>query len=138
MVKIYLGPILFYCVIMFVITAIYFMTISYFLHVAIILIFLYRLLTFDMPPNRPAPGGDLTAPSAGVTLYELHQHDLEELERSAAIHKSVAHHTVHWVNLHPEVLPTPSHPPEGDTVLRVEEDLSPNKRIPLVYILGGL
>ena len=91
-----------------------------------------------MAPERQIPK-DLTVPAhvPSLTLFEEYEAELNNQSLSQQVAKSIEHENVRWIDLHPVLLPTPDPLPSGDVVNAVETQVSPDKLIPSVFILGS-
>ena len=91
-----------------------------------------------MAPEKQIPK-DLTVPAhvPSLTLFEEYEAELNNQSLSQQVAKSIEHENVRWIDLHPVLLPTPDPLPSGDVVNAVETQVSPDKLIPSVFILGS-
>ena len=71
------------------------------------------------------------------TLAELHVDDLFYEGMAHEVHRDLERCTLCWVDLPPYVQQVPSRPPSGDEVRKVEEFVSPDKRLKLAYLFSG-
>ena len=88
-----------------------------------------------MAPERQIPK-DLTVPVYPSLLQE-YEAELAAQTLSQQVAKSIEHENVQWIDLHPILLPTPDPIPSGTVVTSIEDQLSPDKRIPTIFILGS-
>ena len=65
------------------------------------------------------------------------EEDLYFDQQAKLIAKELARPALVWVDLPPNVHPEPERPPDGEGVYAVESIVSPDKRMPLVYLLGA-
>ena len=65
------------------------------------------------------------------------EEDLYFDQQAKLIAKELARPSLLWVDLPPNVHPVPERPPDGEGVFAVESIVSPDKRMPLVYLLGA-
>ena len=93
-----------------------------------------------MAPKNPCdkdPSARNLPADPPVSLHELHLDDLFFEQQASVTAHAAARQGIRWVDLPPRVLPEPARPPIGEDVLGVEAIVSPDKRIPVVYIVGS-
>ena len=91
-----------------------------------------------MAPNKIADGEPLVEEATvSQTLHQMHMDDLFYGDVARNVVRELTDKTIRWVDLPPYPLPQPSRPPKGAEVMEVERAISAEKRMKLVYFLGG-
>ena len=91
----------------------------------------------SMPPNKLVRAVLQQSNAPSPTLAELHEADLFYEGKARETHLALERHALCWVDLPPYTQQAPSRPPKGDEVKVVEESVTPDKRLKLVYVIGG-
>ena len=89
-----------------------------------------------MAPERKIPK-DLEPEPHYPSLFEEYEAELATQSLSQQVAKSIEHENVQWIDLHPIMLPAPDPLPSGNVVNAVEAQVSPDKTIPYIFILGS-
>ena len=91
-----------------------------------------------MAPNKVTDGEPLVeVATVSQTMHQMHMDDLFYGDVARDVVNELTDKTIRWVDLPPYPLPQPSRPPKGAEVLEVEKVISSDKRMKLVYFLGG-